>query len=236
MRESYEEALRYRGIGLCPVPSVPRGKRIDSDLVAKGGGKLPLAGWSMLRFQYRPAPEEVLRQWFLATDANLSLTCSGSHVCIDFDDKASFELRTKVFPGYTDFPICVIPRGYHVHFKWKGLSSLDFRGNLEFLVNGSEAAAGSIVVRGGIVVMPPSINREGAEYHWLNKRSIIDLGLPEVDRLGDLNIRAVKPRPAWKSWHCRCFSQPGLAARQIYLIGIKMAGKAPLLGAPQDAG
>ena len=143
-------ALAYRRMGLSVIPC-----RRD---------KRPIIPWGP--YQTKRASEAQIREWWTKNpNANIGIVCgsiSGVDV-IDCDTEEAYQLLNDDFlPESCVTATARTPHGYHVYFNYE-----------TGLTNAVRAITGTdLRTSGGYVVAPPSVNKNGGAYAWLEGLSI----------------------------------------------------------------
>lgn len=166
-----EAALRYRSLGLHPIPCEPRGKR-------------PLVEWKSYQND-PPHPDEVEAWWTRWPDANVGLVMGRGDFAVDLDGGPEAEAllerrRVRLPPGA---PRSRTGKGAHVFLH----SDYPVPDKVRLAWDGRSA---QVDVRGvGYVIVPPSIHPTGATYTWEVPLTLpLPAAPPEL-----LRLLAVKP-------------------------------------------
>lgn len=156
--ENLKWALEYRnrhGLSVVPI---------------RAGDKVPLASWK--DFQNRKAEEGEIREWFTRyPEANLgAITGAISDLAvIDIDSREGKKALDEILPDSFLSPTARTPRG------GEHLFCLNCAG-----LRSDKAIPRGVDIRaeGGLIVLPPSIGKNGKPYAWVPGLSLADLSRP----------------------------------------------------------
>lgn len=148
MRSILDSALCYNEDGYSTIPTNSATKR-------------PLIKWTV--FQDRlPTKEEIHAWWEKYPKAMVAIvTGKISQICVvDCDSEEAIKRVDSVLPERFETPVAIYPRGgRHYYFACNDESILTRTAIFDCC---------DIRANGGVIVVPPSINAEGKQYHWLN--------------------------------------------------------------------
>jgi len=220
-------ARQYREAGIHIVPLIPRGKLPCDELLIATGYRdwRRKATWGRLRTCH--PTESHLESWFLHGRANMGILPDKRYLrMLDFDYPAAFEEWKS---GRSDLagrlPTQSTGRGYHVMFRLKSSCRYDYRGPVEFRLEGREERVGEILGAGNWVTSAPSIHPTGSTYRWLPCQAPWEIGIPMLESWTELGISRPRSDPKWGRFLLRCLTQPRAAKKQARHFWKRRAGR-----------